>query len=395
MDIRKQKGMQIAKTCQIEKKGSAWVVPSQSGSGSYNVEQKSGVFACTCKDYELRGDPNHPCKHVYAVLTVVLKWMDEKTGRIVEVKRVYTQNWSVYNKSQIEEKERFMALLKGLIENVPETQRIGRGRPNMPIRDQLFASALKVYSQFSLRRFMTDLNSAKNSGYVDNAPCYSLVGKFMERKDITPLLYDLVEKSALPLKEIESKFAIDSSGFRTTQFNDYCREKHNTGREHQWLKAHICTGVFTNIVTSVKITDENGSDCLEFIPLSKTTYQNGFKIDEMSADKAYSSRNNLECISSLNGTALIPFKSNATDRAKGSVEWKRMYHYFMYNKDEFLQRYHLRSNVETTFFMIKAKFNDMLKSKSRVAQINELLLKILCHNLVVVNSAINEFGVAV
>ena len=155
-----------------------------------------------------------------------------------------------------------MALLKGLIENVPETQKVGRGRPNMPIRDQLFASALKVYSQFSLRRFMTDLNYAKDSGYLDNAPCYSLVGKFMERKDITSLLYDLVEKSALPLKEIESKFAIDSSGFRTTQFNDYCREKHNTGREYQWLKAHICTGVFTNIITSVKITDENGSDCL-------------------------------------------------------------------------------------------------------------------------------------
>ena len=115
---------QIAKTCQIEKKDSARVVPSQSGNGSYNVEQKSGVFACTCKDYELRGDTNHPCKHVYAVLTVVLKWTDEKTGRIVEVKRVYTQNWSVYNKSQIEEKERFIALLKGLIENVPETQRV-------------------------------------------------------------------------------------------------------------------------------------------------------------------------------------------------------------------------------------------------------------------------------
>ena len=115
----------------------------------------------------------------------------------------------------------------------------------------------------------------------------------------------------------------------------------------------------------------------------------------MSADKAYSSRNNLECINELNGTALIPFKSNATGKAKGSGQWKKMYHYFMYNKDEFLQRYHLRSNVETTFFMIKAKFNDMLKSKSRVAQINELLLKILCHNLVVLNSAVNELGINV
>ncbi len=115
----------------------------------------------------------------------------------------------------------------------------------------------------------------------------------------------------------------------------------------------------------------------------------------MSADKAYSSRDNLDCISSIEGTAYIPFKSNATGKARGSIQWKKMYHYFMYNRDDFMQHYHLRSNVESTFFMIKAKFNDMLKSKTRTAQINEFLLKILCHNIVVVNSAINEFGIVV
>ncbi|MGI0058905.1 MAG: transposase [Nitrosotalea sp.] len=393
--MRKQKGLQIAKTCQIDKRGGAWIVPSQSGNGTYKVEQRDRGFACSCPDFELRGNTEHPCKHVYAVLTVVLKWTDHSTGRVVEVKRVWTQDWASYNKSQIEEKERFMFLLNGLVESVPQQKREGRGRPNMPIRDLLFASGLKVFSQFSLRRFMTDLNTAKISKYVHNVPCYSLVGKFMERKDITPILYDLVEKSALPLKEIESKFAIDSSGFRTTQFNDYCREKHLTGREHQWLKAHICTGVNTNIITAVKITDENGADCLQFIPLSQTTHDNGFKIAEMSADKAYSSRDNIDTIKDMDGVAFIPFRSNAIAKPRGSFEWKRMYHYFMYNKEDFLQHYHNRSNVEATFFMIKAKFNDMLKSKTRTAQINELLLKMLCHNLVVVNSAINEFGISV
>jgi transposase len=57
--------------------------------------------------------------------------------------------------------------------------------------------------------------------------------------------------------------------------------------------------------------------------------------------------------------------------------------------------YHKRSNVETTFFMVKAKFGDMLRSKTRTAQINEVLLKILCHNIVVLNSAANELGVTV
>ena len=34
----------------------------------------------------------------------------------------------------------------------------------------------------------------------------------------------------MPLKAVETKFAIDSSGFRTTKFNDYCRETHHTGK---------------------------------------------------------------------------------------------------------------------------------------------------------------------
>lgn len=48
----------------------------------------------------------------------------------------------------------------------------------------------------------------------------------------------------------------------------------------------------------------------------------------------------------------------------------------------------LRSNVESTFFMLKAKFSDLIRSKTETAQINELLLKVLCHNIVVVNNEV-------
>lgn len=42
--------------------------------------------------------------------------------------------------------------------------------------------------------------------------------------------------------------------------------------------------------------------------------------------------------------------------------------------------------------MIKIKFKDNLRSKSKTAQINELLLKILCHNICVIIQEINELG---
>ena len=55
--------------------------------------------------------------------------------------------------------------------------------------------------------------------------------------------------------------------------------------------------------------------------------------------------------------------------------------------------YHKRSNVETTFSMIKGKFGERLKSKTEKAQINELLCKVLCHTLCCVVGAIYELGI--
>ena len=42
-----------------------------------------------------------------------------------------------------------------------------------------------------------------------------------------------------------------------------------------------------------------------------------------------------------------------------------------------------RSNVESTFSMMKRKFGDGLQSKTDVAMVNKTLCKILCHKLVV------------
>jgi hypothetical protein len=162
----------------------------------------------------------------------------------------YTQQWKAYDKSQTEEKIRFMELLKDLVEVVKEPE-YQFGRPKITQRDLIFASALKVYSMFSLRRFITDLKDAKEIGFIGKAPCFASVGHFMQREDTTPTLKKLIQLSASILKSVETHFAVDSSGFRTTKFSDYCIEKHRVKRMHQWLKAHVIVGVETHIVTDV------------------------------------------------------------------------------------------------------------------------------------------------
>jgi transposase len=70
-----------------------------------------------------------------------------------------------------------------------------------------------------------------------------------------------------------------------------------------------------------------------------------------------------------------------------------MFHFYNFHREEFLQHYHKRSNVETTFHMIKAKFGQRLRSKTLTAQINEALCKVLCHNLCVLIQSAHELGV--
>ena len=103
---------------------------------------------------------------------------------------------------------------------------------------------------------------------------------------------------------------------------------------------------------------------------------------QISADKAYLSVDNLQTVLDHNAMPYIPFKANSDpDKKTPNQVWRRMYYYFCYNQEWFMQHYHKRSNVESTFSMIKAKFGDSLRSKTKTAQVNEALCKILCHNL--------------
>jgi transposase len=94
----------------------------------------------------------------------------------------------------------------------------------------------------------------------------------------------------------------------------------------------------------------------------------------------------------------IPFKTNSVPQSgyePKSQLWTRMYHFYALHRGEFLQHYHKRSNIETTFHMIKSKFGQRLRSRTLTAQINEALCKVLCHNLCCVIQSVHELGIEV
>lgn len=216
-------------------------------------------------------------------------------------------------------------------------------------------------------------------------------------ESLTPYLKQLIIESSLPLKGVELDFAVDSSGFATGQFSRWFDAKYGQEKQqHDWLKVHLMCGVKTNIVTSVEVSHRHANDSPYLKPLLEATTSNGFQVKELSADKGYDSFSNRCFVLIKGGIPYIPFREGEKNKPnleyKGEL-WKRMYHFYKFQETEFKQHYHKRSNVETVFSMIKAKFGERLRSKTVVAQTNEVLCKVLCHNLCVVVQSIYELGI--
>ena len=111
----------------------------------------------------------------------------------------------------------------------------------------------------------------------------------------------------------------------------------------------------------------------------------------MSADKAYISVENFETVAECGGQAFIAFKENSTGDRGGLFE--KMFHFYSANRDEYMTKYHKRSNVESVFSMAKATIGDSVRSKGDVAMRNEVYCKIIAHNLCCLIMSQFELGI--
>ena len=187
-------------------------------------------------------------------------------------------------------------------------------------------------------------------------------------------------ESSLPLKSVESDFAVDSTGFATSRFRRWFDIKYGKFvKEHDWVKVHFICGVKTNVVTAVEIRDKDAADSPKFAPLFKKTTEQ-FTVKECSADKAYSSKENNR-VGGRSGRCPIHHLQEERDRRcrrrlREDVSLLQ------------LEPRRIPSAVITSgrtsnrpSNMIKAKFGDSVRSKTNVAMKNEALCKILCHNI--------------
>lgn len=290
--------------------------------------------------------------------------------------------WSKYNKAKCSEKRMFYLFLDELCNIIPEPPH-QTGRKPIPLRDLLFCACLKIYNNHSARRISSDLKHAQEMNFISHAPHFNSLVSFLNNPFTEELLKRLITISAMPLKQIETDFAFDSTGFSTYQHDKWIKtrwsNKDNKGYK-DWVKCHAVCGTISNIITKAEVTVGTASDTKQLPNLIKGTSAN-FNALRYSGDKAYLSHKNFQLIQSLEAMPFIPFKRNSTTGERKSGIWNFMFNFFQNRREEFDKFYHRRSNIESCFSMMKYVISPYIKSKNLQSRKNEVLIKCLCHNL--------------
>ena len=310
----------------------------------------------------------------------------------------YPQDWPNYKLAREYEQEFFFLLVSDLMDLVLEPS-YSFGRPRHKFSDVLKAMALKVWGTKSMQRTKGYIREAHRLGYIEKVPGSNTVIDYFGLPDLTPILHECIEFTASVLRPYESDYAIDSSGFRTTQYMRWVEEK--WGREsntedselverksREWLKVHIVVGTNTHIIVGARVEGWRSSDSGQFIPLFQRVTKL-FDVKHISADMAYTGRENFDAAESWGATLFTPFHNrHVRPPAFDQSAWAGAYRMFADNFDEWFPTYHRRSLSETAFSTVKRLLSETIRSKTPIAQINEMLLKVLAHNIIVLIRAI-------
>ncbi len=248
----------------------------------------------------------------------------------------YPQDWVAYNQAQTQEKILFLELLHELTSQIPEQKYKGNGRPPANLGELIYSCCLKQYLDISSRRSQSDIRISEQIGYINHAPHFNTILKYLRKPELKKILTKLIEISALPLREVESDFALDATGFSTAMYGQWLTKRNVYKEKRTFKKVHCMCGVKTNVVTYIEVTDGYVHDTVMFESLVNNTARN-FSMREVSADKGYSNERNLQLVSKHGAIPYIIFKKNARVSKDRMLIWRVMCRYFKDHKDDFLE----------------------------------------------------------
>lgn len=290
-------------------------------------------------------------------------------------------------KARLHEAKHFPRMLHELCEGIVSPFPAAKRRPRLPIEDILFSMALKTYFRFSGPRLHSLLREMEEKGYLSQVPSPNALCTYYSEELLIPVVEQLVGRSSFPLRLIDRQFAIDSTRILCSGYRIITDWKTGDKKEvHDWVRLHLICGVYTKVIPAASVSNSFGDEKKYLEPLVRSTLDLGFKMEGLAGDKNYSSKKNLRLLTELGITPYLTFKKNSVkSRKEEDATWNDALQKYRSKEDEVMRHYRNRSLVETTNSSLKRKFDGSIMNHKRIAQFNETLFKIVCHNICVWN----------
>jgi transposase len=304
------------------------------------------------------------------------------------------RNEALYNVIQQNEIPMLFKFLPSAVYAVLDKENIwhGMGRPSFPIYDILVCLLVKEYFKLSFRRCIGLLVLSNASGLIKvRIPCFKTLCNYQKNGEIQFYLERLIELTSNVFSTIENELASDSTGISTTCYSSWysirvCKK--SMKRDH--LMVHITVGTRSNIVVCLDVCNKRGKDNIIFRSHVQKASKN-FDVDDWSGDSAYLSRENCTAVAEIGARPWFKPKSNITSASKGSPAWKKMVYEFRDHPAESMDKYHKRSNVESTNSAKKRKFRSFVRGRLDTSRRNEESLSWVDFNFSLMPRAVYEF----
>ena len=411
-DVRAQRGLAIAKAKKDAIKvlvGAKYLVPSAASNGStYVVDTKAET--CSCLDWSRLGghDRPHRCKHIWAVVHV-LKLADgselivtQKPRKPKELRRAFTRDWKATNACRTLIPHLAPHYCELLVDGLGLCGRVmgENGRPAIPLRDVLLTALIRAFENLTAAEAVVQVQLYCKARLIrmTQVPSYNTLLRVFAEPEHMVLLHRLLAGSALPLIGLEDTFAIDGTGFGSSVYDHHFTRKHGKEEQqrlptlrHRWLNATIVFGVRTLVAPAAQVTDKIG-ECPLMPELVRRIVANGGRVAKWLGDSAYNSWYNVLAVEEIGATPFFDFRDNVTGKTQPETVG-RLYNRMKDDQDLYWENYDWRTLAEAGMNSIKSRFGHALRSRALNAQCAEVMLRLVCHNIAQLITAVQELNV--
>lgn len=155
---------------------------------------------------------------------------------------------------------------------------------------------------------------------------------------------------------------------------------------HEYVKLHAAIEMKWRSIVSFHFTRVRVHEATQLEKLLEPLWELG----NVYADSGYLSVNNCWVIKEKGGTPYIRPKKTTTGKRNNGRAFTEMIEEYKENKEDWMKKYHQRSNIEAVFSSLKRKLGGYVTSIKRRIQHTEVALKIIVYNLMILAKKIVE-----